>query len=188
MASVTVSVGEPAITYRLAATAETLAEQAKSNGTRLGRGRGVLGLTVNRYGLRIRVAVDAYRAEGGVRAYLRYRRDAVGAEPEIFVDGRYASETCQERAILDHESEHVAVFREAIARAAPAIDAALRAGALPAAILVTARNDLEAAYVRVIRDALDPVLDAVRARAQAGNSRLDTPENYAEIFRRCSAW
>lgn len=188
MTDFTVSIGEPAVAYRLAATAETLAEQARLNDTKLGGGRGVLGLTVNRYDLRIRVVVELHRANGGYCASLRSAAITVGAQPEIFIDGRFAAGTCQERAILDHESGHVAVFRDAIADAAPALDAALRGRALPAAILVTAQNQSEAAYVRAIRDALEPVLDAVRAQAQRGNNRLDTPERYAEVFRRCSAW
>jgi hypothetical protein len=188
MASFTVAVSEAAVVYGLAATAEALAAQARSNGTRLGHGRRVLGLTVNRYDLRIRIAVDAHRTADGYCAYLRSAAIVAGAQPEIFVDGRFAAGTCQRAAILDHENEHAAIFRDAIARAAPAIDAAVRGAAVPAAMLVASQDEAEAAYGRAIRAALDPVLDAVRARAQVGNGRLDTPDHYAEIFRRCSDW
>lgn len=185
--SFTVDVRDSPVAYRLAA-AETLLAQAKTNGTPLGRGRGVLGLTVNRYDLRIRVAVDSAGAEGGYCAQLRSATITVGAQPEVMVDGRFAPGTCQQTAILDHENEHVAVFRDAIGRAAAAIAAAVRGGALPPSLRVATQSEAEEVYARAIRAALDPVMDAARRDAQEANGRLDTPAHYAEVFRRCADW
>jgi hypothetical protein len=186
--SLTVALREPPVAYRLAATPEMLMTQAADNATPLGQGRHVLGLTLNRYDLRIGIEVESTRVESGYCAHLRAATITLAAQPEILVDGRYTAGTCQQRAILDHENEHVAVFRGALSRAAPAIDAMLRGGALPSALRVAARADAQTAYARAIDAALEPAFAAIRSRAQQDNSRLDTPANYAEVFRRCAAW
>jgi hypothetical protein len=40
----------------------------------------------------------------------------------------------------------------------------------------------------MIRDVMDPILDAVRDRTQEANNRIDTPSHYAAVFRRCASW
>ena len=183
----TVDVSRPAATYR-PATAETLLAQAHANAASLGLGRGVLGLTVNRYDFGLRVTVDSVPAATGFCGWLRAVTVAVAANPEVLYDGRYAPDTCQRGAIIGHENEHVAAFRDAIAEAAPRIDAALHGAALPQSVVAPTSAAAEEAYARAIRAALEPVLDAVRARAQAANAQIDTPAHYAEVFRRCNAW
>src|SRR5665213_2289998 len=126
----TVDLGRPAAIY-MPATADTLLTQAHANAASLGHGRGVLGLTVNRYDFGLRVTVGSVPAATGFCAWLRAVTVAVAANPEVLYDGRYAPDTCQRGAIIDHENEHVAVFRDAIAEAAPMIEAALRRAALP---------------------------------------------------------
>jgi hypothetical protein len=183
----TVDVGRPMATYK-SATADTLLTEAHANAASLGHGRGVLGLTVNRYDFGLRVTVDSVPTATGFCAWLRAVTIAVAANPEVLYDGRYAPDTCQRGAIIDHENEHVAVFRDAIAEAAPMIEAALHRAALPQSLVVRATADAEEAYARAIRAAVEPVLDAARARAQAANAQIDTPLHYAEVFRRCNAW
>ena len=183
----TVDVGQPGTAYR-AATSDMLLTQAHANAASLGSGRGVLGLTVNRYDFGLRVAVDSIPTATGFCTRLRAVTVAVAANPEVLYDGRYAPATCQRGAILDHENEHVAVFRDAISAAAPVIDAALRGAALPPSLAARTPAAAEEAYAGAIRAAVEPVLDAVRSRAQAANAQIDTPAHYAEVFRRCNSW
>jgi cation transport regulator ChaB len=182
--AVAVQVLEPPATYRLAEPSETLLATAQQIGTALGRGRSLLGFTLNRYEHQILVATEG---DGAGCMRLRSASVVVGASPEVLVDGRFARGTCQHEAILEHENEHVAVFREAVGHYAPMIDAALHQQ-LPSSIRAATEEEARKAYTRTIRDALDPWLDAIRRRAQDGNNRLDTAENYVQVFRRCPFW
>lgn len=184
---VTADLRQPPVAYR-ASTGSALRAQAQANGTPLGRGGGILGLTVNRYDVGMHVAVAATRDGGEYCATLRSASIAFAAEPQVLFDERFAPDSCQRTAILAHESEHVAVFRDAIAAAAPEIEAALHGAALPPAIRAASPSDAEEAYARAIRAALDPVLAAIRERTAAANAAIDTPAHYAEVFSRCAAW
>lgn len=185
--ALTVTIGAPPVIYRLDETAATLAARASENGTALGRGRGLLGLTVNRYDVHITVVTENLRADGAACARLHAAQISVVPATEVLVDHRFAAGTCQRQAILDHENQHVAIYRNALAQVVPAAEAAIRQ-ALPPALAATPDQPAEGAYARLIQDALDPVLAAVRARAQDGNSSIDTAESYASVFRRCPSW
>jgi hypothetical protein len=125
-------------------------------------------------------------ADGAGCVRLRAVRVTIASHTEVLVDRRFAEGSCQQRAILAHENEHVRVFREAAAHYAPRIAAALQETPMPA-VGATAEGARET-YRRAIQSAIAPWLDAIRGRAQEGNDRLDTPEGYARVFRRCPSW
>ena len=127
---VTADLRQPPVAYR-ASTGSALRAQAQANGTPLGRGGGILGLTVNRYDVGMHVAVAATRDGGEYCATLRSASIAFAAKPQVLFDERFAPEHASARPSSRHESEHVAVFRDAIAAAAPEIEAALHGAALP---------------------------------------------------------
>jgi hypothetical protein len=186
--SLAVEIAAPPVIYRLNTSTDALAAAARGNGTPLGRGSRLLGLTVNQYDLQIVVDLDRERVADGTCAKLRHVAVTVASGPRVLVDGHFASGSCQQRAILDHESEHVTVFREAVAHYEPAMEEALREAGLPPALHVTAGQDPEREYAAMIERALSPVLDAARRRAQDANSRIDTAQHYAAVFRRCPSW
>ena len=70
----------------------------------------------------------------------------------------------------------------------PALERALGQIALPHGILVADRNAARAAYVTPITDALNPLFAALNGHARDANARLDTPESYATVFKRCPHW
>ncbi len=59
---------------------------------------------------------------------------------------------------------------------------------LPLNLHVADRNAARAAYLGPITDSLKPIFDAINGRARDGNTRLDMPESYAAVFKRCSHW
>jgi len=183
-AAVALNVDERPTVYRLAESGAALAVRARATGTAIGHGDRLLGYTVNRY--EPAIALETAIAAPGC-AVLRSAIVTVAAATEVLADRRFGPGTCQQAAILDHENQHVAVFREAIAQYAPAMAAALRR-ALPASLVASTRSDADAAYARQIGEVLAPWLDAARARAADGNRRLDAPESYARTFRRCASW
>jgi hypothetical protein len=186
--SITLDIQTPPVRYKLSEATETLSARARENGTALGRGSRLLGLTVNQYDLQIVVTLDRERVAGDSCATLRNASITASPDLEVLADGRFKARSCQQRAIVDHENEHVAVFREAIAYYEPAMEDALRQARLPSALLVAGDSDPERDYAAMIRGVLAPVLDAVRRRTQEANDRIDTAEHYAAVFRRCSSW
>jgi hypothetical protein len=185
--SFTLDILTPPVNYKLDQATETLSARARENGTALGRGSRLLGLTVNQYDVQIVVAVDRSPGSGSCTTL---QKVGITAAPdlEVLVDGRFKAGSCQQRAIIDHENEHVAVFRDAIAYYEPAMVEALRGARLPSALPVAADGDAADDYAAMIRGVIAPVLDQVRRRTQEANNRIDTPSHYAAVFRRCASW
>ncbi len=186
--AVTLDIPTPPVDYRLHEATETLSVRARENGTALGQGSRLLGLTVNQYDVRIDVALDRTRDGGGSCATLQNATITAAPDLEVLVDGRFKAGSCQQRAIIDHENEHVAVFREAIAYYEPAMEEALHMARLPSSLPITADRDPSDAYAAMIQGVIAPILDAVRSRTRDANSRIDTPTHYAAVFRRCASW
>jgi hypothetical protein len=107
---------------------------------------------------------------------------------DVIVDRRFPSGSCERQAVLDHERQHVEVFREAVRYYLPALERALARTTLPLNIHVADRNAARAAYLGPITDSLKPIFAAINGRARDGNTRLDMPESYATVFKRCSHW
>lgn len=104
---------------------------------------------------------------------------------DVIVDRRFAPGSREHQAILDHEGQHVEVFREAVRYYLPALERALQVTSLPLNILVVDRNAARAAYLGPIIDSLKPIFAATNDHARDGNTRLDMPESYAAVFKRC---
>jgi len=181
----TLDVVTPPVTYKLNEATETLSARARENGTALGRGSRLLGLTVNQYDLRIEVA---FHRTNDSCAVFESATIAAAPEIEVLADRRFKAGSCQQRAIIDHENEHVRVFREAIAYYEPAMEDTLRRAKLPSALPIGPSSDPESAYAAMIHHILAPVLDAVLARTKAANNLIDTPQHYSAVFRRCDSW
>ena len=186
-AALNVHLRETPVSYRVV-TGDMLATRAQQSGTFLGAGRRVLGLTVNQYHLDLAIETETGRdGPDGACSRLRMVNVTPIVAPEVLIDGRFPLGSCQRQAILDHEFQHVAVFRDSLAHEAPAFDVALRS-ALPPSIPVTAGRRPEEAYADLVRAALKPLIDEVSRRADDANRRLDTPESYASVLRRCPSW
>jgi hypothetical protein len=186
--SVRLDILTPPVNYTLDAATETLSARARENGTALGKGSRLLGLTVNQYDVRIDVALDRSRETGEWCATLKNAAVAAAPNLEVLVDGRFESGSCQQQAIIDHEKEHVAAFREALAYYEPAMEDALRRARLPSALPISADRDPANTYEAMVQETIAPILDAVRRRSQDANGHIDSPSHYAAVFRRCASW
>ena len=107
---------------------------------------------------------------------------------DLIVDRRFPPGSCERQAVLEHEGQHVEVFREAVRYYLPALERALGRTTPALNIHVADRNAARAAYLGPIADSLKPIFAAINGRARDGNTRLDMPESYATVFKRCSHW
>jgi hypothetical protein len=197
-ASCTASVGAPAfsvatkdppVNYRFDLDSAALTKIANENGMPGLKSEVPFGLTIGRYDLEVTVNTDSMRDGSGYCAQLRAAHVEIGLKQlDVIVDRRFAPGSCERQAVLDHESQHVEVFREAVRYYLSALERALARASLPLNIHVADRNEARAAYLGPITESLKPIFAAINGRARDGNTRLDMPESYAEVFKRCGHW
>ena len=184
-----VAMKDPPVNYRFDLDSAALAKIASENGMPGLKGEIPFGLTIGRYDLEVTVNTDSMRDGSGYCAQLRAAHVEIGLKQlDVIVDRRFAPDSCERRAVLDHERQHVEVFREAVRYYLSALERALTRTSLPLNIHVADRNAARAAYLGPITDSLKPIFTAINGRAREGNTRLDMPESYATVFKRCSHW
>lgn len=184
-----VTLKDPPVNYRLGFDSAALAKIAGENGMPGLRNEIPYGLTIGRYDLEVTVDTDSIRDGSGYCAQLHAAHVEIGLKQlDVIVDRRFAEGSCERQAVLDHERQHVGVFREAVRYYLPSIERTLAETALPLNVHVDARDAARAAFLQPITDSLRPVFEAINDRARDGNARLDAPESYAAVFRRCSHW
>jgi hypothetical protein len=180
---------DPPVNYRFDLDGAALAKIANENGMPGLKGEVPFGLTIGRYDLEVTVNTDSMRDGNGSCALLRAAHVDIGLKQlDVIVDRRFALGSCERQAALDHEGQHVEVFREAVRYYLPALERALAETSLPLNARVADRNAARAAYLEPITDSLKPIFAAINGRARDGNARLDMPESYAAVFKRCRHW
>lgn len=153
----------------------------------------VFGLTTGRIRSRLSIHTLAEKRKDGVYCVWPARVIAiVDYEGPILVHvaREHPKGSCQYKAVLDHEMEHVAVFKKALRdyekRLKKALERALARGKFP----VTDRDheaagaELSAHFEVAFKDA---VLEADEERDRR-NALVDTPESYERTRKRCSSW
>ena len=184
-----VAMKDPPLHYRFDLDSAALAQVASENGMPGLKGEIPFGLTIGRYDLEVTVNTENLRNGSELCAQLRAAHVEIGLKRlDVIVDRRFAPGSCERQAILDHEGQHVEVFREALRYYLPALERTLVQAALPRNVRVTDRDAARAAFIGPITDALKPVFDAINTRAHDGNRRLDMPASYAAVFKRCRQW
>ena len=185
----TVAMKDPPVHYRLDLDTAALSKIAGDNGMAGLKGEIPFGLTVGRYDLEVTVETDSIRDGNGYCAQLRAAHVELGLKQlDVIVDRRFAEGSCERQVVLDHESQHVEVFREAVRYYLPTIERTLAETPLPLNAHVADREASRSAFLVPITEALKPIFAAINGRARDGNTRLDTPESYAAVFKRCSHW
>ena len=187
--ALSVAINDPPVHYNFDLDSTALVQIASENGMPGLKGEIPFGLTIGRYDLEVTVNTASLRDGGGVCAELRAAHVEIGLKQlDVIVDRRFAPNSCERQAVLDHEGQHVEVFRAALRHYLPTLQRALAQTALARNIPVADRNAARAAFLGPITDALKPVFAAINTRAHEGNMRLDTPESYAAVFSRCRHW
>ena len=127
-----VAVEDPPVAYDFNEDRAALAKIAGKNGMpSLGQAEIPYGITIGRYDLDIVVETDSVRNGPGLCTHLRSAHAVVGLKQlDVVIDRRFGAGSCQRQAVLDHERQHVEIFREAIRYYEPAIERALAAATI----------------------------------------------------------
>lgn len=105
----------------------------------------------------------------------------------ILVDRRYKPGSCERKAVLAHEMEHVRIGNEVLRDWEPRARERLRAVAdrwsgrwVPAAEGKRIDKEISAAVADLVR--------RIEADSRRRNAKIDTPASYREVQRRCQGW
>lgn len=111
--------------------------------------------------------------------------------PDIYIAREYRKGSCEYRAILAHEEEHVRISRATIKRYLPRLHMLLTSLRIPTALrpihaasLAQAEQDLSA----LMRDLVHPVYREMARALTREQADLDSPASYRRLFRRCRDW
>jgi hypothetical protein len=121
----------------------------------------------------------------GIRANMIYR------SLKIFIASEYKKGSCEYRQILRHEKEHVENARLNLVRFEPRIRAALRSQVIPKASQprkIGLHDDPEAEMLRLYEKLLYPVQKDMLTALDKAQSKIDSPESYAKVQRKCRNW
>jgi hypothetical protein len=186
--SVEVDTGpEPEI---VASTASTIRERAAKAGRRpTSTGRVATGLTVVEVQGQAGYTLSRLqRPDGTVCVALeRVEGELTNRDMTILVDRKYDKSSCEWRAILDHEREHVRINVEALRKNEEAFRRQLE-DATRRWQDRWVREDEARAIDRAVGDAVERAVAQVRADADARHQKLDLPSSYDRTQRRCQNW
>lgn len=148
-----------------------------------------MGLTQARIGHRATIAVNGLQEGGSARVCMRADvRVELAMEPlTVFIARELDADPCLQRAVREHELQHVAVY-EAVLAASPstlarALETAFGGRTFNGASTAAVKGEVEAAIARHLDAFLDATGHAVRARQAA----VDTPAEYARVTAACPA-
>ena len=107
----------------------------------------------------------------------------------VYVDRKYRADTCEHRAVVDHEQAHIAIYRSILARFAPwvrdrLVDAVRRLGP----VVVASRAQAATLVQDRLSEKITTILDKLHEATEAANDRIDTRDIYRTITGQCRNW
>jgi hypothetical protein len=188
--SFNVNLGQIAVTANLSRD-QLQSLQSRRGGTGIRAGWQPIGLTLADVQMHTQVQIQAVPAgRGRYCARLTAVEATMGVDRiDVFVANRYRPGSCQYESVLEHEMRHVAIFRDAVQRFAPAVRRRLEetARALPAVSAPSADEAAKRLQARLQRQ-VQPIFKEMNRAIDRANQLLDSPENYAREQTRCPSW
>jgi hypothetical protein len=186
---VTVAVEDPVEPRIVAASEAEIRRRAGAAGKSTQGDAITRGLTVSETGTKTGYTLArATLPDGtGCVALKSIQARAMDREVTVLIDRSYRPGSCEHRAILDHEQEHVRINAEALRQTGKLLEQRLETVADRWGGCWLAPDQaprVEEAIGRAVSEATA----AARDEAEARHRRLDTPESYAEVQARCENW
>jgi len=110
----------------------------------------------------------------------------------IHIPREYAAGSCEYQAVLEHERGHGRVARELAVALAGRLERALMASDhIPTRFDPVVSADFASAAEHLKEDVakvVDPIYDRFEAEHKAAQEKLDRPDPYDAVYRKCSGW
>ncbi|MBM3564811.1 MAG: hypothetical protein FJX42_01705 [Alphaproteobacteria bacterium] len=164
-----------------------------------GHGWQSVGLTINSYILGVDVSIAALPLKLGrgsnekSTAYCANLAKATVTfgiqRTDAYIAREYAPGSCAHGVIRDHESRHVAIYRDAVERYAPLIEQRLNAlaGAIRP-VRASSPQDGAERLRKLLQDDLSVEFQNMSREVERENAALDTPKAYAAERALCRQW
>lgn len=149
-----------------------------------------LGLTVSQLGHQYSTNFTFRKVTGGYCVALKSAEIRVGyTEMTVYVSSDYPEDSCEYKAILEHEREHVEINRRVLESFEAKIKQAVaRTVTGKRAIRVYNEAEARSAYLLALKRSLEPVLDALESQRQRRSAKIDSKDSYRRVLSRCDGW
>ncbi len=150
-----------------------------------------LGLTLSELRVEMRISTRAYPTSRGRYCSVPDRVNIDFGYPRftIYIDRRYRRESCEYRAISEHEERHVAIYRQQLDRLIYRVRKNMARAISRMAPLITASPNNGAERIkRRLSIKLAPLIRELQRATDIGNRRIDSKINYIRVQGRCRNW
>lgn len=150
-----------------------------------------IGLTLTELQFRMNISVSTLpRKRGGHCATVSSVKASLGYETiTIYVDSRYPRGSCQYLSVLEHENEHLAIFRDGLAVFAPKVERRIAEAAWALKPIVASTPQKAADRLqKALQRKVEPLFKELNRVLDRNNNRIDTPGNYKREQARCTSW
>jgi hypothetical protein len=113
------------------------------------------------------------------------RVDLAATPMNVYIAREIAGDACREKAALEHEQKHVAVYREELARIAADVRAALKAAYGNRVLYYRSRAEAKRETETAINAKVGPLMDRIGRQIKARQREIDSPEEYARVSAAC---
>ncbi len=155
------------------------------------RGWHPIGLTLTELKFRMKISINTLprpgqghcATVGAVEAELGF------GDITVYVDKRYRKGSCQYRSVIEHENEHVAIFRSTLDRYAPKVEDRLtRAAEKLKPVAASTPNQAAKRLQKALQRQMAPLFKEMNRVLDSKNNGIDTAANYKREQARCSKW
>ncbi|NQU61088.1 MAG: hypothetical protein HQ512_08155 [Rhodospirillales bacterium] len=155
------------------------------------RGWQPIGLTLTELQFRMNISVNTLSQPGGgncavisgVKARLGFGKITV------YVDKRYRRGSCQYNSVLEHENEHVEIFRETLDQYATLVeDRLIEAAANLKPVFAKTAQHAAQKLQNTLQSKVEPMFKKMNQAIDRKNDTIDTPANYKREQKRCPKW
>lgn len=165
--------------------------QGRSGAAGRKKGWQPIGLTLTELQFRMNISVSTLsRPNRGHCATVSAVEATLGYDKiTVYLDKRYRKGSCQHLSVLEHEKEHVAIFRDTLARYAPKVERRLtRAAAGLKPVSASSPNLAAEKLQKALQRQMEPLFKEMNRTLDRENDRIDTSVNYKREQARCSKW
>jgi len=166
-----------------------LQSQGKISSSR--RGWKPIGLTMTELQYRMNISVNTLsQPDGGVCGVVTGVKASLGfGKITIYVDKRYRRGSCQYNSVLEHEKEHVDIFRDTLVQFASQVeDKLFQTAAQLKPVFAKTPNRAAKRLQNTLQRRVEPVFKQLNRALDRKNDSIDTPTNYKREQKRCDKW
>ncbi|MEE8350594.1 MAG: hypothetical protein V3R37_00160 [Rhodospirillales bacterium] len=150
-----------------------------------------IGLTLTELQFRMNISVSTLaRKRGGHCATVSSVKASLGYDTiTIYVDSRYPSGSCQYLSVLEHENEHLAIFRDGLAVFSPKVERRIAEAAWALKPIIASTPQKAADRLQLaLQHKVEPLFKELNKVLDHNNDSIDTPGNYKREQARCTSW